>query len=57
MMETILVLATLAQRHRVEPVSGETLSLSPSITLRPRSGTRMIVRRRNPIAPSVAACD
>jgi cytochrome P450 len=57
MMETILVLATLAQRHRVEPVSGESLSLSPSITLRPRSGTRMIVRRRNPIASSVAATD
>jgi len=46
MMEAVLVLATLARHHRIEPAPGEVLGLSPSITLRPRGGTRMVVRAR-----------
>lgn len=46
-MEAVLILATLARRHRVEPAPGSVLSLTPSITLRP-GGTRMLVRRRFP---------
>lgn len=53
MMEAILLLATLAQRHRLESLEGETLELSASITLRPRSGTRMIVRAREEAVPNV----
>lgn len=47
-MEPVLVLATLARYHRVEPAPGEVLELTPAITLRPRSGTRMVVRARPP---------
>ena len=53
MMEAILLLATLARRHRLEAVPGETMTLSASITLRPKSGTRMIVRAREEAVPSV----
>ncbi len=47
LMEAVLLLATLAQTYRVAAVPGETLSLSPSITLRPKAGTRMLIRARN----------
>ncbi len=53
MMEAILLLATLAQRHRLETAPGETMTLTPSITLRPRSGTRMVVRAREEAVPTV----
>ncbi|GAC1447490.1 MAG: cytochrome P450 [Isosphaeraceae bacterium] len=53
MMEAVLILATLAQRHRLALVADETLELSPSITLRPKSGTRMIVHARREAAPQV----
>ena len=46
MMEAVLILATLAQRHRLESAPGQELKLAASITLRPRAGTRMIVRAR-----------
>ena len=46
MMEAVLLLATLAQRHRLESAPGESLTLDASITLRPRSGTKMVVRAR-----------
>ena len=45
MMEAVLLLATLARRHRLEPAPGEPLRLIPSITLRP-DGTRMVLRER-----------
>ncbi len=54
MMEGILLLATLARHHRLELAPGQELKLAPSITLRPRSGTRMIVRDRQGRAPRSA---
>jgi cytochrome P450 len=53
MMEAVLLLATLSQRHRLESAPGEELKLVAAITLRPRSGTRMIVRAREGAIPSV----
>jgi cytochrome P450 len=46
MTESVLVLATLAPRFRFEAVSTEPIPLLPSITLRPRDGVRLVVRRR-----------
>ena len=45
-MEAMLVLATLAQRWRVELVEGQKIALQPKITLRPKNGirVRMIAR-------------
>ncbi len=54
MMESILLLATLAQRHRLEGSPGESLKLDATITLRPRSGTRMVVRAREASTHAVA---
>jgi len=51
MMEAVLILATLAQQHRTAPAPGQVLELSPSITLRPKSGTRMVVHARQGAAP------
>ena len=53
MMEAILLLATLAQRHRLEAAPGEELKLSASITLRPSAGTRMVVRAREEAIPQL----
>ncbi|MBM7115952.1 cytochrome P450 [Archangium primigenium] len=51
MMETRLVLATLAQRFRFESVPGEeTVALLASISLRPKSGVRVRLRARGPSA-------
>jgi hypothetical protein len=36
MMEAVLFLATIARRHRLEIVIGQTLEVMPSITLRLR---------------------
>jgi cytochrome P450 len=46
MMETVLLLATIAQRYRLELAEGQTLHLIPSMTLRPRDGINMIVHRQ-----------
>ena len=40
-----------AERHHLEIAPGEELALSASITLRPRSGTRMVVRAREEAMP------
>jgi len=40
-MEAMLVLATVAQRFRFQPVPGQALTPIPSFTLRPRRGLRM----------------
>lgn len=53
MMETRLLLATLAQRFVLEPVSAGELRPEPSVTLRPRGGLPMRVHRRRP-APRAA---
>jgi cytochrome P450 len=45
-LEALLALGTLLQRWRLELVPGQDIRPSPSITLRPNTGIRMIVRRR-----------
>jgi cytochrome P450 len=40
-METTLVLATIAQRWRVQLVEGQKIELQPKITLRPKNGIRV----------------
>jgi len=45
-MEGILLLATLAQQWRFELAPGARIGLDPKITLRPRYGMEMILRRR-----------
>ena len=44
--EGTLLLATLAQRWRAELAVGQRVAMRPMITLRPKYGMRMIVRRR-----------
>ena len=46
MMEAVLLLATLAQNYKLNLVPDQTLTLAPSITLRPRGGTRVVVESR-----------
>ena len=45
-IESMLVLATIAQRWRLQLVPGHPIALQPLITLRPRHGVQMIVERR-----------
>jgi len=45
-LEALLALATLVDRWRFELVPGQDIRVSPSITLRPNGGIRMVVRRR-----------
>jgi cytochrome P450 len=45
-MELVLVLATLAQRWRLELVPGHPVVPQAAITLRPKHGMQMIARRR-----------
>lgn len=44
MMEAQLILATIAQRHRLQPVPGQKVEPEPSITLRPRNGIMMTLK-------------
>jgi cytochrome P450 len=46
MMEAQLILATLVQRVTFELVPGQTIAPEPLITLRPKGGVRVVVRRR-----------
>jgi cytochrome P450 len=46
MMEAQLVLATLVQRVTFELMPGQTIVPEPLITLRPKGGVRVVVRRR-----------
>jgi cytochrome P450 len=48
MMEARLILATLAQRHRVALARGQSLDMKPRITLTPKRGMRMVVAARAP---------
>jgi cytochrome P450 len=52
LMEGHLLLATLAQRVRFELVPGQRIEPDPKVTIRPRGGMQMVVRRR----PGFAAC-
>jgi cytochrome P450 len=48
LMETALVLATVAQRYRLELVPDHPVVPWPSMTLRPKHGIRVVLRRRAP---------
>jgi cytochrome P450 len=43
--EGVLVLATVAQRYRLEGASGRTVRVDPLVTLRPHGGLPMVLRR------------
>jgi cytochrome P450 len=45
MLEAVLALATLAQHVRVRPDGDRRVALSPSVTLRPKDGVRLVVER------------
>jgi cytochrome P450 len=47
MMEAILILATIAQRFRLNVEPGQVLELMPSITLRPAKSLRMRIETRS----------
>jgi cytochrome P450 len=47
MMESVLMLSTIAQRFKLSLIPGHPVSPQPLITLRPRHGLKMQVRRRN----------
>ncbi len=46
MMEARLLLATIASRYRLEVLPGHIVEPAPLITLNPKGGLPMIVRRR-----------
>lgn len=46
LMEAQLLLATIVQRRRLELVKDQHITLEPSVTLRPGTGVRVIVRER-----------
>ena len=45
-MEAALILATVAQRFKLDPVPGPPPTPQPSITLRPKSGIRVTLEKR-----------
>jgi cytochrome P450 len=53
MMEAVLVLATVAQRFRLELAPGFKLKLLPSVTLRPKTGVKMVVHERERVNKAV----
>jgi cytochrome P450 len=46
MMEAILLLATVAQRYRMDLAPKQKVRMLPSVTLRPRRGIKMILHKR-----------
>jgi cytochrome P450 len=46
MMEAVLLLATIAQEFQVDLIAGQSIEMLPSVTLRPKGGIRVKVRRR-----------
>jgi cytochrome P450 len=46
MMEATLLLATIAQRFQLQLVPGHRVVPTPSITLRPKNGIRVVVHER-----------
>ena len=46
LMEAMLILATVCRRFHLAPVPGARVVASPSITLRPQSGVRLVLHRR-----------
>ena len=52
MLEGTLALATLLQSVELQTVPGFVFDLEPSVTLRPKNGMRMLVRRRRAASPA-----
>lgn len=48
-LEAVLVLATIVRRYALRLEPGEVLALTPSVTLRPTHGLRMVATERAPI--------
>jgi cytochrome P450 len=48
MVEALLILATIAQRYRIEVVPAQHIQPEPLITLRPSPGIRAVIRKRSP---------
>src|SRR6202051_2553658 len=46
MMEAVLLLATIAQRFRIQIAPGQKVKMQPTVTLRPRNGIPVTLRRR-----------
>ena len=46
MMEAVLLLATIAQQFRIQIVPGQTVKMQPTVTLRPRNGIPVTLKRR-----------
>jgi cytochrome P450 len=46
MMEAVLLLATIAQKFQIDLIPGQTIEMLPSVTLRPKTGIQVTVRRR-----------
>lgn len=46
MMEAVLLLATIAQRFRIEISPGQEVQMQPTVTLRPRHGIPVTLKRR-----------
>jgi cytochrome P450 len=54
MNEAVLILASLAQRYQLRLAPGEVVQPQAGITLRPKYGLKMTLRRRRPSAPAAA---
>src|ERR1700732_2337273 len=46
MMEAVLLLATIAQQFRIEIAPGQVVKVQPTVTLRPRNGIPVTLKRR-----------
>jgi len=46
MMEAVLLLATIAQQFRIQIAPGQKVSMQPTVTLRPRNGIQVTLKRR-----------
>jgi cytochrome P450 len=49
-MEAVLVMATVAARWRLTLVPDQRVEFQPAVTLRPKQGIRMMVRRRGSVS-------
>ena len=55
MTETVLLLATIAQKFRFRLLRGHPVTPEPGITLRPKEGIRVVVRERRDHTPPLKA--
>jgi cytochrome P450 len=47
MMEAVLLLATIAQKYRIQLVPGQVVTMQPTVTLRPKNGIPVTLKRRS----------